>query len=79
MMLFLSKQAKKSSRAVQHARRDCRLGASKAPSAEGLGDAGWAGVVEKKPMGQVGRRIVSGWLVGGYDRRGVGFRVLRRW
>lgn len=52
MMPFWSRQAKNASRAVQHTLRALRLGASKAPSGEALGDAWEAGAeAEKRPMG----------------------------
>ena len=61
-MPWRSRQAKKSSRARQQCARDCRSGASKAPSGDGVGEAwdGGAGgeegvvvvvVVVKRPMG----------------------------
>lgn len=58
-MPLRSKQAKKSSRARQQCARDCRSGASNAPSGEGVGEAwdgGWEGegevvVVVKRPIG----------------------------
>ena len=63
-MLFRSRQAKKSSRADQHARRDWRLGASKAPSGEGLGGAGEVEEgreLEKRPIGRdAGRGVMIG-------------------
>lgn len=54
-MPLRSRQAKKSSRARQQCARDCRSGASNAPSAEGVGEA-WDGgggdeeVVLKRPI-----------------------------
>ena len=56
-MPLRSRQAKNSSRARQQCARDCRSGASNAPSGEGVGEA-WDGegegdgeVVVKRPMG----------------------------
>lgn len=55
MMPFRSRQAKKASRVFQQALRALRLGASKAPSGEALGDVWlWEGAgeeEEKRPMG----------------------------
>lgn len=63
-MPLRSRQEKKSSRARQHCARDCRSGASKAPSGEGVGEvwdgcAGGGGgeegeVVVKRPIWDVG-------------------------
>jgi len=60
---FASKQAKKLSRARQQWARDWRLGASKAPSGEGVGFVcvGWGfEIVVKRPMVLLGG---GGWLV----------------
>lgn len=73
MMPFRSRQAKKLSRAVQQWARDWRLGASKAPSGEGVGFVcvGGGDEEERRPIVRVGeRRGVGkgdGWLGGWVD------------
>ena len=63
-----SRQAKKASRAVQHALRAVRLGAWKAPSAEGRGEVGDG---EEEEEGEEEKRgIMDGGGKG--DRRGGG-------
>ncbi len=54
-MPLSSRQAKNASRARQQCARDCRSGASKAPSGEGVGEAGVGGGGEEE--GEVKRPI----------------------
>ena len=76
-MPLRSRQAKKSSRARQQCARDCRSGASNAPSGDGVGEAweggGGVGVEEvvKRPIWWVGGKGGAEWVVE-CENEGVG-------